>query len=546
MTQNNVIESGQKEYESKVKNLEGIFKKIEKILDISEYRQELEQIKSEVYNDPDLLNKMMFPNMQTDYEGFIYGKYIKRLNALTRKVEEEAIPFYELYLLFTKINIEIAKISCDNIGEIIENTKLLVNGINSLNANSNEQKNSLIKKAYETIYSVIMYEEIFERNDIFSYINRLNIQSNKENIGRLLSRDLKNIDEEELIDEDLRTIKTEGLGYDYLSPDIIRKVSRNTVGKTNSEYQERKREAISELSTRSTQLLSEKERLTNKLNSNNNQIQHHYINRAFFASKALSLVLVPILTFNIGRAIGKNVSGKITEYKTITRTINLETEQIVGEPVEVYDERETTYVATVMAYSPWRQNPVGTGYIRNASAYEYIAPNDIKEDYHPSKEDLENNVLEKYTFIESKDTLEDGDSTKNSTILITETYQDKNDSRKSTKFIIPFSIIGVGVGIVIDFLLIYLGIYDFDRINRTLKQLDIEIQQYKLSNKQIKDKLSKMCEDALLLQSDYDDVVRKYGSWDDKYIFDEKYASLIQNNRKQDIKSQKILIKKYH
>ena len=87
MTQNNVIESGQKEYESKVKNLEGIFKKIEKILDISEYRQELEQIKSEVYNDPDLLNKMMFPSMQTDYEGFVYGNYIKRLDDLTRKVD---------------------------------------------------------------------------------------------------------------------------------------------------------------------------------------------------------------------------------------------------------------------------------------------------------------------------------------------------------------------------------------------------------------------------------------------------------------------------
>ena len=32
MGYNNIIESGRKEYEAKVKNLEGIFKKIEKIL----------------------------------------------------------------------------------------------------------------------------------------------------------------------------------------------------------------------------------------------------------------------------------------------------------------------------------------------------------------------------------------------------------------------------------------------------------------------------------------------------------------------------------
>lgn len=541
MAQNNIIESGRKEYEAKVKNLEGIFAKIEKILDISEYRHKLDQIKMEVLNDPDLRNKMLSSNMQMDYEGFVYGKYTKRLNDLTEKVEEELMPFYELYLLISKIDILVAKISCDNIGEVIENAKSLVDNINSLNTHNNEQKNLLIKKAYETIYSVIINEEMFDRSDILSYINYLNLPSNKESIGRLLANDLKSISKEDLVDESLKAIKTEGLGYDYLKPEFVRKISINTVGKTNSEYQKRRKKAICELSERSNSILSEHERLKNKLSSNDDKIRHFYINKAFFASKALSLVLVPILAFNIGRSIGKSVSNKTTEYKTITRTVDLETGRIVGNVEEVYDENETTYVATVMSYSPWRKNPVSVGYIRNATAYEYVTPSNVKENYHPTREDLENNVFEKYSFIESKDELENGDSTENSTILITETYQDKNDSRKSTKFVIPFSIIGVGAGLVIDFLLIYLGIYDFDKMKRNLEKLDRDIKQYKLSNEQIKDRLVQMREDTLLLQSDYNDAIKKYGSLKDEIIFDDKYTSLMQNNEKG-----KKLIKKYH
>lgn len=543
MAQNRMIEAGQKEYEAKVKNLEGIFTKVEKILDISEYKKSLEQIKSEVHNDPDLSKKMMFPNIQMDYEGFVYGNYIKRIDTLTGRIEEELIPFYELYLLFSKINIQIAKVSAENISEIIQNTKELIDKINSLNTHDTKQKNSLINKAYETIYSVIMYEEIFERNDILSYISFLNFPSNKENIGRLLAKDLKNIDEEDLLDEELRAIKTEGLGYDYLNPDFIRKVSINTVGKTNSEYQERKRNAIRELSIRNTKLSREKDRLNSELNNNNEKIHHYYINKAFFATRVLSLVLVPVLTFNIGRAIGKNTSNKITEFKTITRTVDIGTGQVIGDAKVIYDEKETTYVATVMSYSAWRKNPVGIGYIRNASAYEYIAPSDAKGDYHPTREDLEKNVKEKYNFIESKDELEDGDSTENSTILITETYQDKNDTRKSTKYVLPFSIIGVGAGLAIDFLLIYFGILDFKKISETLEELNYEIKERKLSNQQIRDRLNKMKEDTLLLQNDYNDVVKKYGSWKDEYIFDESYTSLTENNKKKKVK---VSVKKYN
>ena len=79
---------GHKEYDSKVKNLEGIFKKIEQILDISKYKEAFLTITSEVNDNPNLSSKMLddmhYNEMQLDYEGFTYGVYNKKLDDLTK------------------------------------------------------------------------------------------------------------------------------------------------------------------------------------------------------------------------------------------------------------------------------------------------------------------------------------------------------------------------------------------------------------------------------------------------------------------------------
>ena len=531
---------GHKEYDSKVKNLEGIFKKIEKILDISKYKEAFLTITSEVNDNPNLSSKMLddmhYNEMQLDYEGFTYGVYNKKLDDLTKEIEKDLLPFYELYLLYTKINMQISDINGENIGEIILNTKSLIDTLNSLNTHNIKDKNNIINSAYQTIYSVIMYEEIFERNDTLSYINKLNIPANKENIGRLLSQDLKNINEKDIIDEDLKNLKTEGLGYDYLNTDFIRKISRKTVGESNSEYQARKRQTIKDLSEKAEAIILEKNVLTTNIKNNNKSIRNLYINKTFLATRALSLVLVPILTFGAGRAIGKSMSNKITEYQTITRTVNSDTGEIIGEQKIIYDEKETTYVATVTAYTPWRKNPTGVGYVRNATAYEYIAPENIEEGYHATTEDLENNVLEKYKYVESKDTLEETDSTTESTILITETYQDKNINRKSTKYIIPLSITGSVLGIVIDIILMMLGVCNLEKIKKIFEKLNNDIKKYKLSNKEIKDRLLETKNEVLLLQDEYNDTVKKYGEWKDEPIYSELDTSWIKDYNKTKIR----------
>ena len=129
--------------------------------------------------------------------------------------------------------------------------------------------------------------------------------------------------------------------------------------------------------------------LLNELDKNKQNVSKIRRARAVVGAKVCAFLLIPVIALGAGHALGTAASNKIDEYATITRNVNLETGAIVGEPNLVYDEQETTYVATITIYEPWRKNPTGYGYIRNATAYEYIVPADAGDDYHVTKEDIE-------------------------------------------------------------------------------------------------------------------------------------------------------------
>lgn len=513
---NNDLTRGFKEYESKVKNIKGMLKKVESLFDVSEYTNELKGIKMEVKENSDLKNIMISESFTLEYQAMVLAPYIKKLDDLENKIENDLLPFYELYLLSEKINFEIEEINAEKIGDVIQYTKKLIDDLNSLNTHNDKEKNKIVKDAYKSIYSVILYEELFKTSDILSYINYLDIPTNKENIGELLQHDLKLLSKKDLIDEDLQTLKKEGLGYDYLTQDIIKKISILTIGNSNSEYLSRKEKEISDISNQKDRLDSNISFLTHELAKNKYAIKNLSINMTVLATKALSLILVPLISIGAGNAIGKKISNNITEYKTITRTVNFETGEIIGDPEEIYDKNETTYVATVMVHKPWRKNPTGVGYIQEITAYEYIAPDTTQEKYHITAEDLENNIKEKYSYVETKDMLKDGDNTNDTTILITETFQDKNDNRKSTKFIIPFTVTGVALGILIDALLLAF-LYDPYRLRRNFSEIINDIENYKLDNKEIINKLNAMKEEAILLEDKYQSTLKKYGTWEEKF-----------------------------
>lgn len=511
---------GYQKYDAMVKNIEGIFNKINHLFDITEYKKELDKIINDASNDSSFSNKMLYEGMQLDYESFIYDNYIKRLKDLQEKIENELMPLYEIHLLISKINIEVKNISSDNIGDVIDQTLKLVTAINNLRNNLNDQEKELVNNAYKVIYNVILHEEIFERNDIFNYIMKLNNSSIKENIARLLARDLNKLSQEDLIDADLKGINTEGLGYDYLTLDVIKKVSLNTVGETNSEYQERKRDAILEVNKKNNRLITKRNALEEELKNNKGLIKNLRVNKALLISKACSIVLVPVITISAGGLIGKAKSDKITEYKTITRTVDLNTGNVIGDISYEYDDKVTTYVATVLVCDPWRKNPVSEGYVRNVKAYDYVSSSDTpftattgdsQEGIHSTNGKVDNNIKFKYQYTEATDTLKNGENTTDKSTLVIETYQDKSDSRISTKYIIPFTIGGAVLGALLDVLAILLRVYDLNDIKRIMDRLNNQIESKNMNNECILEELNKLKEEALLIEDEYSSTARKYG-----------------------------------
>lgn len=511
---------GYQKYDAMVKNIEGIFNKINQLFDISEYKKELDKIINDASNDSSFSNKMLYEGMQLDYESFIYDNYIKRLDDLQKKIENELMPLYEIHLLISKINIGVKNISSDNIDDVIDQTLKLVSSINNLRNNLNDQEKELIKNAYQVIYNVILHEEIFERNDIFNYIMKLNNSSIKENIARLLARDLNKLSQEDLIDEDLKGITTEGLGYDYLTLDVIKKVSLKTIGETNSEYQERKRVAILEVNKKNNRLITKRNALEEELKNNKGLIKNLKINKALLISKACSIVLVPVITISAGGLIGKIKSDKITEYKTITRTVDLNTGNVIGDISYEYDDKVTTYAATVLVCDPWRKNPVGEGYVRNVKAYDYVSSSDTpftattgdsQEGIHDTNRKVDSNIKFKYQYTEATDTLKIGENTTDKSTLVIETYQDKSDSRISTKYIIPFTIGGAVLGALLDVLAILLRVYDLKDIKRIMNRLNNQIESKNMNNECILEELNKLKEEALLIEDEYSNTARKYG-----------------------------------
>lgn len=553
---------GYQKYDAMVKNIEGIFNKINHLFDISEYKKELDKIINDASNDSSFSNKMLYEGMQLDYESFIYDNYIKRLDDLQKKIENELMPLYEIHLLISKINIGVKNISSDNIGDVIDQTLRLVSTINNLRNNLNDQEKEVVKNAYQVIYNVILHEEIFERNDIFNYIMKLNNSSIKENIARLLARDLNKLSQEDLIDEDLKGITTEGLGYDYLTLDVIKKVSLKTIGETNSEYQERKRVAILEVNKKNNRLITKRNALEEKLKNNKGLIKNLKINKALLISKACSIVLVPVITISAGGLIGKAKSDKITEYKTITRTVDLNTGNVIGDICYEYDDKVTTYAATVLVCDPWKKNPVGEGYVRNVKAYDYVSSSDTpfiattgdsQEGIHDTNRKVDSNIKFKYQYTEATDTLKIGENTTDKSTLVIETYQDKSDSRISTKYIIPFTIGGAVLGALLDVLAILLRVYDLNDIKRIMNRLNNQIESKNMNNECILEELNKLKDEALLIEDEYSSTARKYGMSVEKlgyYIVEvEDYEQLVRDRSNYSlfyINNDKVnLIKKY-
>ncbi len=513
---------GIKEYESLKLDIEGIFLKLNNIITYENYQNKFNRIIEEVSeNTKQLSHKMFSPNMTLDYESYIYSPSIKKLQELKKEIEKELLPFYELYLLNKKIKNSLIEVKEDTINDLIREVKLLLQKINHLNTHNREDFKKIIEESYELIYRSLLHEETLDRDDLITYINYLSIKDNKEELGKLLRKDLDKVKESVLIEEDLENLSIEGLGYDYLNRKVLKMISKTVLREEDNSYQLRKEESFNHIRVSLGYLMCEKESKDTLIEQHKNRIKNLRINKAILSSKAFSYILIPAISFSLGNMIGHSLSNKITEYKTVTRTINLKTEEVVGDIEEIYDEEETVYATTVKECSPWRKSKTG-GYIRDVIAYYYH--NIDRESYEDIEKNIEekdnSKVIEKYRYIESTKELKENDSLTEKTILLTETYQDKNDHRKSTKYIVPLSISGLGLGIVIDILLACFTSLRLSYVIEKFKELDKRIKDEKLEKEAVEESLIELYKEVNTIKEDYNELIRKYGKMEEEIDFD--------------------------
>lgn len=449
---------GYEKFYALVNNLEGIFAKVNEMkkykLDISYYENQLEELKKEFNLQDEMLKSstITFENMRIDLEMFALGECNKKLEKLTIEFENNVTPIYNMYLLSKNLDKKFKDDNNNDLEEVVTKCKELMKNINNIPTHNNIEIINLYEKVHETILNGLLYESAYNSHDLLDYIKSTNNSQTRETLGKLIRTNISElIDDGKLkeseVDDDILNNLNEGLGYDFLSNEFIELLSLKKMSKKYDKIRYEKEETIDNLNDRISRTLSLRDDYEVKLKNGKANIKSKMLELAFIRTTLCALALSPAIIIGVSGHIGKVTSEKITEYATITREVNLKDNSIVGEEKKEYDDKETSYVATIVTYEPWKKNPTGVGYIRNAVAYEYITPANVSDDYHISEEDIKDNIREKYRYVEAKDELTENDSMTDSEIHVTETYQNKNDSRKSTRYIIPGYIIGTILGI---------------------------------------------------------------------------------------------------
>ena len=471
------------EYDKKLKELESYLKDLGKIFNIESYETLLSDIVLEASNTALSSNS---DNVK-DYDAL--RLYILKLDELKGKIDGEVTPFYNMYQLCDKNKKALDKVSEHNIREVMASVEELIDLMNKTPDTTNKEYNEVVKDSYDLIYKVILLEEIYGYHNILDKVKAATKQDIPQSIGRLVYNDLSYLQQVEA-DKVSRNDGSD-MGAKQLNPELVGGVAESTYSDEKKAYLQRRKDTIEDLLGKVTDAVNNNRSMRKEIKSNRSDIRGIRLSRSVILGFITGFILVPVIGTVGGYFSGKHFSDKIDEYRTITKVVDANTRELVQTLSDTYDERENTYTATIKEYSPWKKS--GSGYVRNVNAYEFN-PNVAVSEYKDG--------VMKYHYVESKEALSDGDSTEETVLLVTETIQDKNDSRKSTKYIVPLAIVGGLLGLAIDILLHHFEIFSVGEACDELSSLGRDIREKKLSNREIKERLMKLKADAIALKSD--------------------------------------------
>ncbi len=175
------------------------------------------------------------------------------------------------------------------------------------------------------------------------------------------------------------------------------------------------------------------------------------VKKVLFSLALVPVVMIPLSCPFFGNKIGKNLSSKVLLTKTYTTTVDMDTGEVISSS-EDYKELNTSYVASVTIFDPWKKNISGSSYSRNGIVYDYTIPEEdlLDENFHLTPDTIDyNNLVKKYPIEVSTASVSDSKYLTDNQIYVTETYQDFNDVVPSTKYNTPYTVGGIGVGVIL-------------------------------------------------------------------------------------------------
>ncbi|MCI8588454.1 MAG: hypothetical protein HFG40_02250 [Bacilli bacterium] len=398
-----------------------------------------------------------------------------------------------------------------SVDEYIEKNKQLIEKIiDAKNSDIVYQFTNLMDRSIETLFDSLKTLSFVGREDLLISISETNSDYLREHLASKIRQTIDVTEYKGDLEEDYVNSSTI---YECAKAD--KKITSRQ--KEAEEFEERQQLLEREIKNYISELKETIQEAGQSIQVYTDNLLRLKLNRkGIIAKKVLfNLTLVPLIVIPLscpflGHKLGKSLSSKIILTKTYTKTVDMDSGKVVSSS-ESYEELNTSYVASVTIWDPWKKNLSGSSYSRNGVVYDYTLPEEVEEDFHLTLDTIDpENLVKKYPLEETTSTVDNKKYLTESQIYVTETYQDVNQVVPSTKYNIPYTVSGLGLGILLgtsEVLGYYLGGKKW--INKKTKKVKKALKENEEETEKTTKVLKKTLEEKETMQKEYDDLTKK-------------------------------------
>ena len=493
--------TGVKDFDAKVTNLNNTIETLSKYIDVSKYQEELDSLinkmKGEYNSHSDTVSRGLSSNMQVDYAKFSSAPYIKKIDEITKNINTKELPFYYIYALNNELSQKMKNHSIENIGDIVETAKKLLESIDRIDIYDSEDKRAIVAESCKNILDVLLVESVYERNDLLNYVIIRTGDLPKEKISQEIIKHLEKNDNADTLNESLKGVRVEGLEYDPINEKILFKIAMKERSKDRKKYAEDKKEEIKAFTKEVEDFSDYKKEAKKEYEDAKNQYKRMNRDMRRILVGTGALVLAPIALITSGISLATNTGD--TEFETTVTEYDITNDGLYSKSTDYKTEKEVKESPIIIKkYGPLVQKD--NTYIRTITKYEYDGKLNIDNGSMPSVEEIQNHLVRIGSEIEEVASIDDIDKANEEFYTIEHSVIDKSLLRRAKHPI--FGIIwGTFFSIIIDLLIMVVmsistdSKLDYEEITEKynkekdkLKEIEAKRKELEEKEKMIRDK----------------------------------------------------------